>query len=110
MVGIGGIGMSALAQYLVHTGKRVEGSDREESPVTELLASKGIHIWIGHDGCNIPADTAALIYSDSIPTSNPERIRAHEMGIPEYSYFLSEKFFQFKYSKKSSLKILLENS
>ena len=87
MVGIGGIGMSALAQYLVHAGKKVEGSDREESPVTELLSQKGIHIWIGHDGCNIPADTAALVYSDSIPSSNPERVRAREMGIPEYSYF-----------------------
>ena len=87
MVGIGGIGMSALAQFLVHQGKDVGGSDREESPVTDMLAEKGIEITIGHDQCNIPADTELLIYSDAIPQSNVERIRAREMSIPEMSYF-----------------------
>lgn len=87
MVGVGGIGMSALAQLYVSRGANVSGSDREESPVTEMLAAKGIPVWIGHDGCNIPADTGLLVYSDAVPESNAERIRAKEMGVREMSYF-----------------------
>lgn len=87
MVGIGGIGMSALAQLLVHQGKEVSGSDREQSPTTALLAAKGIQAWIGHDGCTIPADCELLIYSDAVLASNAERLRAREMNIQEKSYF-----------------------
>ena len=86
-VGIGGIGMSALAQLLKHHGSIVGGSDREESPVTTMLAQRGIPVVIGHDQCNIPADTEILIYSDAVPTDNVERVRAKEMGIAEMSYF-----------------------
>ncbi len=87
MVGIGGIGMSALAQLLKHRGRTVKGSDREESPVVAMLAQKGIDVAVGHDQCNIPADTELLIYSDAVPESNAERVRAKEMKIPELSYF-----------------------
>src|SRR3989338_2907343 len=87
MVGIGGIGMSALAQLLKHQGKRVGGTDREESPITTMLSQKGIPVIIGHDQCNIPADTELLVYSDAVPSNNAERVRAKEMGIPELSYF-----------------------
>lgn len=87
MTGIGGIGMSALAQLLKHQGKEVSGSDREESPTVALLAEKGIPVAIGHDTCNLPADCELLIYSDAVPKSNAERSRAKEMGIPEMSYF-----------------------
>ncbi|MBV9159669.1 MAG: hypothetical protein JO019_03700 [Candidatus Kaiserbacteria bacterium] len=87
MVGIGGIGMSALAQLLLARGKTVSGSDREESPTVVLLLEKGVHVWVGHDQCNIPADTQLLIYSDAVPSSNRERERAKEMNIPEMSYF-----------------------
>ena len=87
MIGIGGIGMSALAQLYAHQGVSISGSDREESPTTELLAQKRIDVVIGHDGCNIPADTDLIVYSDAIPTDNIERIRAREMYIQEVSYF-----------------------
>lgn len=87
MVGVGGIGLSALAQLLVSRGKIVSGSDREESPTTVLLAEKGVVVTIGHDQCVIPADTELLVYSDAVPSSNQERMRAKEMGIPELSYF-----------------------
>jgi len=86
-VGIGGIGMSALAQLFKHQGKRVSGSDREESPTTKLLAEKNIEVWIGHDQCHIPAGTELLIYSDAVPADNVERARAREMKIPQTSYF-----------------------
>ena len=86
-VGIGGIGMSALAQLLKHRGARVGGTDREESPTTTMLSQKGVPVVVGHDQCNIPEDTELLIYSDAVPSSNVERVRAKEMGIPEMSYF-----------------------
>lgn len=87
LVGIGGIGMSGLAQLLHARGHAVSGSDREESPATLLLGTKGIGVSIGHDQCLIPADTGLLIYSDAVPSTNAERVRAKEMQIPEMSYF-----------------------
>ncbi|HEY4525134.1 MAG TPA: Mur ligase domain-containing protein [Candidatus Paceibacterota bacterium] len=87
MVGVGGIGMSALAQLLAHRGKRLSGSDREESPTITMLAARGIEVEIGADADNVPTNAELLIYSDAVPSSNVERVRAKEMGIPEMSYF-----------------------
>lgn len=87
MIGIGGIGMSALAQLYVSRGVEVSGSDRSESPPTELLAAKGVNIMIGHDGCNIPANCDLVVYSDAIYPDNVERIRATQMNIKQISYF-----------------------
>jgi len=87
MVGIGGIGMSALAQFLHHTGHAVSGSDREESPVTIMLIQKGIHVNIGHESIDVPGDCEMIIYSDAVPSSNAQRMRGQEMGVPELSYF-----------------------
>lgn len=87
MIGIGGIGMSALAQALVRAGSTVSGSDRDESPVVTMLAQKGINVVIGQDACNIPADTQLIIYSDAITHDNVERMRGYDMRIPEMSYF-----------------------
>ena len=85
MVGIGGIGMSALAQLLQQQGKAVSGTDREESPTTVLLAQKGIVVEIG-DG-SLSSECELLIYSDAVPESNPLRVAAQEKKIPEMSYF-----------------------
>lgn len=84
MVGIGGIGMSALAQFLAHTGHEVTGEDREASPTTDLLESKGIEVSIGsgtHDGAQMH------IYSDAIPGDHPARSYAEKADIAELSYF-----------------------
>ena len=86
-VGIGGIGMSALAQMLRDAGARVSGSDRDASPVTELLERKGIHVIIGQEAKNVPTDADTVVYSDAVPEDNPERKRARELGIPQFSYF-----------------------
>lgn len=85
MVGIGGIGMSALAQMLHAQGREVSGSDRSESPTTELLEKHGIHVTLG-DG-EIPDGTELLIYSDAVFPDHPVRQRATEKLIPELSYF-----------------------
>jgi len=87
IVGIGGIGLSAFAQLLKAQGALVSGSDRGDSPTTELLRSKGIDVFVGHDASNIPAGTELLVYSDAVPTHNPERARAHDLNIPQMSYF-----------------------
>lgn len=84
MVGIGGIGMSALAQYLVHTGHTVTGEDRDASPTTDLLESKGVEVAIGHTE---HFDAKLLIYSDAIPTEHPTRSYATRAGIAQISYF-----------------------
>ena len=52
-VGIGGIGMSGLAQYLAANGYRVTGSDRKANDRTEALARAGVQISIGHDKNNV---------------------------------------------------------
>ena len=87
MVGIGGIGMSALAQLLLDRGIAVTGSDRATSPVTELLGGKGIEVLMPQHAANVPADADLLIYTEAVDEDNPERLRAKELGIPEYSYF-----------------------
>jgi UDP-N-acetylmuramate--alanine ligase len=87
-IGIGGIGMSALAQMLNDQGDGVRGSDREASPVTELLGSKGIEVIIGQKTENVPSDAELVVYSDSVPVDNPERMRAKELGIEQLSYFM----------------------
>lgn len=87
MTGIGGIGMSALAQYFTDRGIGVVGSDRGASPTTELLERKGIRVVIGHSADNVTAAADALVYSDAVPADNPERARARELGIRQCSYF-----------------------
>ncbi len=86
-IGIGGIGMSALAQYMQDQGVTVSGSDREASPVTELLESKGIHVDLVQKAENVPADADMVVYSEAVWEDNPERVRAKELGLPQYSYF-----------------------
>ncbi|MFA6969709.1 MAG: Mur ligase domain-containing protein, partial [Candidatus Paceibacterota bacterium] len=86
-IGIGGIGMSALAQYFHDHGVTITGSDRSASPVTELLETKGITVVIGQAAENVPVDAGMVVYSDAVGEDNPERMRAKEHGIPELSYF-----------------------
>lgn len=85
--GIGGIGMSALAQMLAADGNIVAGSDREESPVTRMLEEKGITVRIGQKAENLPNELNLLVYSDAVPEDNPERAAAKERGVAQLSYF-----------------------
>jgi len=89
-IGIGGIGMSALAQYFHDQGVIITGSDRSASPVTELLEKKGIKVAIGQEAENVSADVGMVVYSDAVVEGAEgfvERVRARELGIPELSYF-----------------------
>jgi len=83
LIGIGGISMSGIAQMLVNDGLNVFGSDRAASPLTDRLCELGIKVYIGHDEKNITSDLDLVVYSAAIGESNPERMRARELGITE---------------------------
>lgn len=85
-VGIGGIGVSAVARMMILRGAHVTGSDRSSSNITELLAGLGAEITLGHSAAALPDDTDLVVYSPAIPEENPELVRARELKIPTYSY------------------------
>ena len=78
-IGIGGIGLSAIAEILMSRGYNVSGSDMKESDITRQLAEKGATIYIGHDRSNVE-NVDLIIYSAAIAEENPEVIRARERG------------------------------
>lgn len=80
-IGIGGIGMSGIAEVLLDLGYQVSGSDLNASPVTENLQKKGAQIFIGHQASNVEGSTL-IVYSSAIDPLNPEFIRAQELEIP----------------------------
>jgi len=86
-IGIGGIGVSALAQLFLSEGKEVSGSDLEKGNTSYLIEIKGAVVKEGHASINVPSDANLVIYSDSTTEANVERIRAKELGIPTLSYF-----------------------
>lgn len=85
-VGIGGIGVSAVARMMLGRGIRVSGSDREPSPVTEKLETEGVVVFIGHDAANVPEGCDLVIHSPAVPAENPELQAAHDRGIKSISY------------------------
>lgn len=80
-IGIGGIGMSGIAEVLLDLGYKVSGSDLTASSVTENLQKKGAEIFVGHKSSNVEGSTL-IVYSSAIDTKNPEVIRAQELEIP----------------------------
>ena len=85
-IGIGGIGVSAVARMMLLRSARVTGSDRLTSNITELLQGLGAHIFTEHKQENLPKDADIVVYSPAVPETNPELARARELGIPAYSY------------------------
>jgi UDP-N-acetylmuramate--alanine ligase len=79
-IGIGGIGLSALARYYKNSGHDVLGSDQADSALLEDLRNEGIHIFLGHHAENIPEDIDMVIYTIAIPTENEELKRAKSLG------------------------------
>lgn len=80
-IGIGGAGMSGLARISLSHGIRVSGSDAKDSNVVVALTALGANVAVGHQSENV--DGADLVvFSTAISESNPERLRAIELGIP----------------------------
>lgn len=80
-VGIGGAGMSGIAEILFNLGYQVRGSDSTPSEVTEYLQTLGISIASGHRAANIE-DADVLIISSAVGENNPEVVEARRKGIP----------------------------
>jgi UDP-N-acetylmuramate--alanine ligase len=81
LVGIGGIGMSGIAEVLLTLGYSVSGSDCKPSPITERLASLGAKIFNTHEATNVDG-AHVVVTSSAIQANNPEVVEAHKMKIP----------------------------
>jgi UDP-N-acetylmuramate--alanine ligase len=79
--GIGGIGMSGIAEILLNLGYQITGSDAKLSPTTERLQSLGARVFEGHDAANIDG-AKALVVTSAVKADNPELIEARRLGIP----------------------------
>ena len=81
MAGIGGIGMSGIAELLLASGKEVSGSDLRTSDIVRHLEAKGVQVHIGHSA-DLVAEKDLLIHTSAIREDNPELTAAREAGIP----------------------------
>jgi UDP-N-acetylmuramate--alanine ligase len=81
-VGIGGIGMSGIAELLLNLGYRVSGSDLRRSETTDRLAQLGARIHVGHAEENVPEDGHVVVFSSAVRPDNPEVAEAHRRKIP----------------------------
>ena len=81
MIGIGGTGMSGIAEVLVNLDYDVAGSDLRASAVTERLQGKGIEVFIGHEAGNI-GKADVVVSSSAVDEKNPEVVAAREARIP----------------------------
>src|ERR1035437_10603878 len=80
-IGIGGSGMNGLAEIFINLGYKVTGSDMKESENTMRIRNIGGKVFIGHDAKNVK-DADIAIYSNAVPETNPEIVRARNMKIP----------------------------
>jgi UDP-N-acetylmuramate--alanine ligase len=79
--GIGGIGMSGIAEVLLNLGYEISGSDLKLGPATERLARLGATIWEGHSAAHV-AGAKAVVVSSAVREDNPEVQEARRLGIP----------------------------
>lgn len=80
-IGIGGIGLSALARYCNTHGAKVSGSDSGASRVTHDLRKEGITVYEGHNVAHLSPETTLVIYTIAVSETNPELKAAREKGI-----------------------------
>ncbi len=81
-VGIGGIGMSGIAELLLNLHHHVSGSDLKPTDVTRRLQSLGARVFLGHAAENVPADVDVVVVSSAVRRTNPEWEEARRRGIP----------------------------
>ena len=80
-IGIGGIGMSGIAELLVNLDYDVSGSDMQQTEITNRLAAMGARIFHEHDARHV-GDAEVVVYSSAVRPSNPEMAAARERGLP----------------------------
>ena len=81
IVGVGGVGMSAIALLLVRMGHEVSGSDLKDSIALARLVAAGVKVAVGNRAENVPSDADAVVYSTAIPARNVELVAEREMGV-----------------------------
>jgi UDP-N-acetylmuramate--alanine ligase len=81
LVGIGGSGMSGIAEVLLASDFRVSGSDLHLTPTTQRLIALGAQVFMGHAATNV-TDPAVVVVSSAVPSENPEVREARRRGIP----------------------------
>ena len=86
-IGIGGIGMSGLARYFLHEKKKISGSDRAPSPITDALAQEGVQFFHEQVAGNITDDISLVVYTEAMSQDHEELARAREKGVPCVNYF-----------------------
>ena len=84
-VGIGGVGVSAIARMMLAEGKIVGGSDVSDSAIIDELRKLGANIFLGHSADNIADDVDLVVYTPAVTVDNPELKKATELGIPMLS-------------------------
>ncbi len=80
-VGVGGVGMSGIAEVLANLGYKVSGSDMKASQITRRLAAAGVKVFIGHAAKHAKG-AQAVVVSSAVPASNPELAYARKAGLP----------------------------
>jgi UDP-N-acetylmuramate--alanine ligase len=80
-IGIGGIGMSGIAEVLHNLGHRVQGSDQADSANVQRLREKGIEVFVGHKAENL-GEAEVVVVSTAIKKDNPELVAAREKHLP----------------------------
>jgi len=85
-IGVGGIGMSALARWFLAQKWAVSGSDITPSSLTRKLQKEGVKVKTGHKKAHISSKTGLVVYNQAIPVSNPELRAAKRFGIPLLTY------------------------
>src|SRR3954470_15880383 len=80
-VGIGGIGMSGIAEVLLNLGYEVSGSDVKLSPITERLSASGATIFLGHEAQNV-IGAKAVVVTSALDSKNPEVLEARRLQVP----------------------------
>src|SRR5436190_2545326 len=81
IVGVGGVGMSAIALLLARMGHEVSGSDIRDSVVLARLEAAGVRVMVGNDAGNVPAGADAVVYSTAVPERNVELTAARRLGV-----------------------------
>lgn len=85
-IGIGGIGVSAVARMMLYDGKEISGSDRDKSEITEMLEALGIKVFYGQKAENISKGTDLVVYTVAVLDDNPELMQAKKMGVKTMTY------------------------
>lgn len=86
-IGVGGIGMSALARLFLYDRKKVSGSDSTRTPLIDELEKEGVHMFSAQESGNIQTDIDLVVYTEALPKDHAELAEAKKRGIPTLNYF-----------------------